>query len=527
MQVIVNNVFLSLDDEEDKLEYKLAKILRIQKEEIESYKIIKKAVDARKKQNIIFVYSLLVTLKHNIDISSYKDVCVPHFIEKLDIPVIKMKHRPVVVGFGPSGMFLALYLARANTNPIVIERGKSVEERDKDILNFKTKGEFLCESNTCFGEGGAGTYSDGKLTTGIKDPRIRFCLNEFIKHGAPKNIYYEAHPHIGSDYLKSVVKNIRQEIISLGGEVLFEHKLVDLNIINNKISSVTIEHDNKKNEIKTDDVILAIGHSARDTFKMLFERNIFMQPKPFSMGVRIEHLQSEVNKSQYGKEYKNKKLPVADYKLAVHLPNGRTLYSFCMCPGGVVVGSNTMSDSIVTNGMSFFKRDLENANSALLVNVNIEDYYKSSPLDGMYYQEKYEKLAFNKNYPYFAPMQRVDDFILNQETKNIGRVKPSYQPGVYFTNLNKLLPDFVGQSLKLGIPLLAKKYPFFKDYSATMTGIETRSSSPIKIPRNEIGETNIIGVYPCGEGASYAGGIMSAAIDGLRIGEFIKNKYNK
>lgn len=260
---------------------------------------------------------------------------------------------------------------------------------------------------------------------------------------------------------------------------------------------------------------------------MLFERNIFMQPKPFSMGVRIEHLQSEVNKSQYGKEYKNKKLPVADYKLAVHLPNGRTLYSFCMCPGGVVVGSNTMKDSIVTNGMSFFKRDLENANSALLVNVNIEDYYKSSPLDGMYYQEKYEKLAFNKNYPYFAPMQKVGDFLLNQETKNIGRVKPSYEPGVYFTNLNNLLPDFVSQSLKLGIPLLAKKYPFFKDYSATMTGIETRSSSPIKIPRSEIGETNIIGVYPCGEGASYAGGIMSAAIDGLRIGEFIKNKYNK
>lgn len=308
MQVIVNNVFLSLNDEEEKLEYKLAKILRIQKEEIKSYKIIKKAVDARKKQNIIFVYSLLVTLKHNIDISSFKDVSIPNFIEELNIPTIKMKHRPVVVGFGPAGMFLALYLARAKTNPIVIERGKSVEERDKDILNFKTKGEFLCESNTCFGEGGAGTYSDGKLTTGIKDPRIRFCLNEFIKHGAPKNIYYEAHPHIGSDYLKSVVKNIRQEIISLGGEVLFEHKLVDLNIKNNKISSVSIEHDNKKIEIETDDCILAIGHSARDTFKMLFERNIFMQPKPFSMGVRIEHLQSEVNKSQYGKEYKNKKI---------------------------------------------------------------------------------------------------------------------------------------------------------------------------------------------------------------------------
>lgn len=526
MQVIVNNVFLTLNDEESKLEYKLVKMLHIQKEDIENYKIIKKAVDARKKQNILFVYSLLVTLKKDIDISHLKDISIPNFIEDLDIPIIKMNHRPVVVGFGPAGMFLALYLARAKTNPIVIERGKCIEERDLDIMNFQKQGVFLEESNTCFGEGGAGTYSDGKLTTGIKDPRIRFCLNEFIKHGAPQNIYYEAHPHIGSDYLKNVVKNIRKEIISLGGEVLFEHKLVDLNIKGNKIHSVVVEHEHNKMKIETDDVILAIGHSARDTFKMLYNCNITMQPKPFSMGVRIEHLQNAVNKSQYGEFYKNKKLPVADYKLAVHLPNGRTLYSFCMCPGGVVVGSNTTKETVVTNGMSFFKRDLENANSALLVNVNIDDYYKSSPLDGMYFQEQFERKAFNKEYPYFAPIQRVEDFLNNKKTIKLGKVKPTYTPGTYFTNLDSMLPDFVSESLKLGLPMLAKKYPFFKDYDAIMTGIETRSSSPLKMPRNEFGESNIKGVYPCGEGASYAGGIMSAAIDGLRIGEFIKNKYN-
>lgn len=522
MQVIVNNVFLTLHEDESKFKSKLLKILKIEEKELLEFKLIKKAVDARKKSNIIFVCSFLVTLlnEHKFNNPNIKDV---NFVENIEIEEIEMSHRPVIVGFGPAGMFLGLYLARANTKPIILERGKSIDNRLKDISVFKENGVFDKTSNVCFGEGGAGTFSDGKLNTGIKDPRIRFCLNEFIKHGAPKEIYYEAHPHIGSDNLRNVVKSIREEIISLGGEVRFEHQLIDFT----KDENITIKIKNHENiyELVTDDLILAIGHSARDTYQMLYDKGVFMKPKDFSMGVRIEHLQEQVNYSQYGKEYKNPKLPVADYKLVVHLPSNRTLYSFCMCPGGEVVASNSEENSIVTNGMSYFKRDLENANSALLVNVRVDDYYKNSPLDGVDFQKKYEQLAFNSKYPYFAPVQRVDDFLEKKVSTSLGRVLPSYKPGYYFASLDNVLPNFVAKSLRIGIPILQRQYSFFKDGEAIMTGVETRSSSPIVIPRDERGFSNISNIYPCGEGASYAGGIMSAAIDGLRIGEFIRQKY--
>lgn len=526
MQVVVNNIFLFLNEEETIIGDKISKILNIDKTQIDDYQIIKKSIDARKKDRITMVYSALVTLKQKTFIKYGKDVSKPNFVEDLKIEKIKMKKRPVIVGFGPAGMFLGLYLSRAGAKPIILERGKSIEEREEDIKNFQNKGIFNAKSNICFGEGGAGTYSDGKLSTGIKDPRIRFCLKEFIKHGAPKQIYYESQPHIGSDILKNVVKNIRQEIISLGGEIRFSHQLIDLKIKNNCVhKAVVLDKNAKLYEIETDDLVLAIGHSARDTFKMLYENNLEMKPKPFSMGVRIEHLQSEVNKSQYGKNYDNPKLNAANYKLAIHLNNNRTLYSFCMCPGGVVVGSNTEEHSIVTNGMSYFKRDLENANSALLVNVNVEDYYQNSPLDGIEFQRKYEELAFNQKYPYFAPCQLVKDLLNDIPSKKLGHIKPSYLPGIYLTSLKNVLPQFVYESLKIGIPLLAEKYPFFKDYDALLTGVETRSSSPISIPRNEKGVANIDGIYPCGEGAAYAGGIMSAAIDGLRIADLISAKY--
>ena len=524
MQIIVNNVILTLREDESCFRSKILKILKINEKDLVEFKLIKKAVDARKKTNIIFVCSFLVSLKKEYKFNN-PNIRNINFIEDLEIPEIKVKHRPIIVGFGPAGMFLGLYLARAKTRPIILERGKSIEDRQKDIDKFKETGIFDSDSNVCFGEGGAGTFSDGKLNTGIKDPRIRFCLNEFIKHGAPKEIYYEAHPHVGSDNLRKVVKSIREEIIALGGEVRFEHQFIDFK----KTDNIAVKIKNNENvyELFTDDLILSIGHSARDTYKMLYDNGIFMKPKDFSMGVRIEHLQELVNYSQYGKEYKNPKLPVADYKLVVHLPNNRTLYSFCMCPGGEVVASNSENNSIVTNGMSYFKRDLDNANSALLVNVRVEDYFRNSPLDGIDFQKKYEELAFNCNYPYFAPVQRVDDFLKNSISTSLGSVTPSYKPGFYFASLENMLPDFVIESLKIGIPMLQKKFPFFKDEEAVMTGVETRSSSPIVIPRDDKGYSNISSIYPCGEGASYAGGIMSAAIDGLRIGELIKNKYLK
>jgi len=524
MEVVVKNIFLSFNESEDLLVRKLTRILKVPNGEIIGFKIIKKSLDARKKNAMVWVYTLLVELK-NAHVFSNSDVSEPKFIEKLEIVPFQMQNRPVIVGFGPAGMFLGLYLARAKVKPIIIERGKCVEEREKDILEFQKNGKFTSNSHVCFGEGGAGTYSDGKLTTGINDPRIRFCLQEFVNHGAPEQILYEAHPHIGSDNLKNVVRNIRKEIIALGGEVHFETTLIDFKEKDGHIYEAIVKNKDGIQNIRTDDLILAIGHSARDTFKVLYEHNVKMKPKPFSMGVRIEHLQEEVNKSQYGKLYKHPKLPVAEYKLAVHLPNKRTLYSFCMCPGGVVVGSNSEENTIVTNGMSYFKRDLENANSALLVNVNVEDYYHNSPLDGVEFQRKYEQLAYNHQNPYHAPCQLVRDLLNDCPSNKLGHVKPSYRPGVYLTSLKDKLPEFVYESLRLGIPLLQKKYQFFQDEEATLTGVETRSSSPIAIPRDEYGYTNIKGLYPCGEGASYAGGIMSAAIDGLRIADLIKKKY--
>lgn len=525
MQVIVNNVFFTLQEDESKAKIKLLKLLNVEDKEIQDFKLIKKAIDARKKDHILIVCSFLVNLKHPYKFFN-ANIKKVNFVEDLAIPQIEMAKRPIIVGFGPAGMFLGLYLARAKTRPIIIERGKSIEERIKDINLFRDKGIFNGNSNVSFGEGGAGTFSDGKLNTGIKDPRIRFCLKEFIKHGAPEEIYYEAHPHIGSDKLRNVVKSIREEIISLGGEVRFEHQFIGFESRENLIVKI------KKNrgtvyELKTDDLILAIGHSARDTYQMLYQQGLYMKPKDFSMGVRIEHLQENVNFSQFGKEYKNPKLPVADYKLVLHLPNNRTLYSFCMCPGGEVVASNSAENEIVTNGMSNYKRDFDNANSALLVNVKVNDYYQGSPLDGIEYQRKYEQAAYNLNCPYFAPIQKVGDFLKNKTTKKIGKVKPSYKPGYYFANMENYLPYFVVESLKIGLPILQSKYNFFKDDEAIMTGVETRSSSPVMIPRNEQGFSNIANIYPCGEGASYAGGIMSAAIDGLRVGEFIRKKYEK
>lgn len=484
---------------------------KLNKNEVSEWRIYKRSVDARKKDDIHYNYIFDVKLKNAKKEERFQKV------EEYVFPKVNIKRKseiqPVIVGAGPAGLFAGILLIENGIKPIILERGKSVDERIKDIQEFITNRKFDVSSNIQFGEGGAGTFSDGKLNTGNTNIYSRKVLEEFVRFGAPEEILYTAKPHIGTDNLVKIIKNIREYIIANGGQVLFQEQVKDFEITNGKITGV---YCSKK--IETDAVVLAIGHSARDTFKKIYEKQIAMQPKNFAVGVRIEHLQKDINIAQYG-EKTQLKLPVADYKLVYHASNGRNCYTFCMCPGGTVMASNSEENSIVTNGMSNFARDGENANSAVLVNVNIDDYYKNTPLDGMYFQEELEKNAYKlggENYN--APVQRLEDFIKNQKSIKIGKVKPTYKPGYTLSNLNEILPDFVSETLKEGIQELDKKMHGFGDSDAILTGVETRSSSPVQIIRDKetLNSINVEGLYPCGEGAGYAGGIMTAAIDGIR-----------
>ena len=484
----------------------------IKQEDVKRWCIYKKSIDARKKEDIFYNYIIDIELKNKKYEKKYEE------IDELKFPEIKVsrksKYNPVIVGAGPAGLFAGLILVDNGIKPIILERGKRVEERIRDVEEFIKKRKFDENSNIQFGEGGAGTFSDGKLNTGSSSNIYsRKVLEEFVHFGAPKEILYTAKPHIGTDNLRNIVKNIREYIISKGGQVLFNEKVNDFEIEDGKIKAIICSK-----RIETDTVILAIGHSARDTFEKLYNIGVEIQPKNFAIGTRIEHLQKEINFSQYG-ENTHLKLPSADYKLVYHAKNGRTCYTFCMCPGGQVMASNSEKDSIVTNGMSNFLRDGENANSALLVNVTVEDYYKNSPLDGMYFQERLEKRAFELGGGnYNAPIQRVEDFLQDRETLKLGKVKPTYMPGVTMTDLNKILPKFVSETMKEAIVELDKKLHGFADKDAILTGVETRSSSPVQITRDKdsLNSTNVQGLYPCGEGAGYAGGIMTASIDGMR-----------
>lgn len=485
---------------------------RIKQEEVSKWYIYKKSIDARKKEDIFYNYTIDLELKDKKKESKYEQV------EEYKFPEIKVmrksEYSPVIIGAGPAGLFAGLILVDNGIKPIILERGKQVEERIKDVEEFIKNKKFNTSSNIQFGEGGAGTFSDGKLNTGNSSGIYsRKVLEEFVRFGAPKEILYTAKPHIGTDNLRNIVKNIREYIISQGGQVLFNEQVTDFEIENCKIKAVQCSK-----RIETDSVILAIGHSARDTFKRLYELGVEIQPKNFAVGVRIEHLQEDINKAQFGTQTKLK-LPVADYKLVYHAKNGRTCYTFCMCPGGQVMASNSEENSIVTNGMSNFARDGKNANSAVLVNVTVDDYYKNTPLDGMYFQEDLERKAFilgGSNYN--APVQKVGDFLENKETKDFGKVQPTYMPGVTGANLNEILPKFVSDTLKEGIVELDKKLHGFADKDAILTGVETRSSSPVQITRDKesLNSINVQGLYPCGEGAGYAGGIMTAAIDGIK-----------
>ena len=481
---------------------------KIKKDDVIKWHIYKKSIDARKKDNIFYNYTIDMECKNEKNIKNVE------YVEKEKNEEIKVNrkstYKPVIIGAGPAGLFAALTLAQNGIKPIIIEQGKKVEERKIDVDNFRRCGKLNTLSNVQFGEGGAGTFSDGKLTTGIHNVFCKKVLQEFYNFGAPEQILYINKPHIGTDNLINIIRNIREEIIKLGGEFLFNEKVTDFEIEDNKIKSVICSR-----KIETDTVILAIGHSARDTFEKLYEKGIKMEPKNFSVGVRIEHKQKMINNSQYSENTKLK-LPPAEYKLVYH-GNERSCYIFCMCPGGVVMASSSEEKTIVTNGMSRFLRDGENANSAILVNVTPNDFENDSPIAGIYFQKKLEEKAYilgGSNY--YAPIQRVEDFLENRKSTYIGEIKPTYLPGVTLSNLNEILPDFVAQTLKEGIIYFDRKIKGFANKDAIITGVETRSSSPVKIVRDENLVANVKGIYPCGEGAGYAGGIMSAAVDGIK-----------
>lgn len=515
----INNIKIPLNSDIT-IEEKVKKVLK--NADFSDLRIIKQSVDARKKNDICFVYSAAVTCRDEQQlVKRLSDSNVLYIEPKLPVKLvcgnIKLQHRPVVTGTGPGGLFCAYTLAKYGFRPIVFERGESVDERVKSVEGFWNGGGLNTSSNVQFGEGGAGTFSDGKLTTRINDPRCSAVLNTFVENGAPKDILIEAKPHIGTDILRSVVKNMRNEIIRMGGDVFFNHTLTDIKFDNNKIKSVTVNG----NEYPCEVLVLAIGHSARDTFQMLLEKGVSMQAKSFSVGVRIEHLQSEIDKSMYGSFAGSEKLPPASYQLWNKSEN-RCCYSFCMCPGGSVVASASEEETVVTNGMSLHSRNMKNANSALVVDVHPEDF--DGILGGMHFQRELERKAFvfgGKNY--YAPSQSVGGFVYGENTKSI---EPSYKPGTAECDLEKLFPSFISENLKTGIMAFERKIKGFAAKSAVLTGVETRTSSPVRILRNENFEAvGTSGLYPCGEGAGYAGGIVSAAVDGIKTAEKIILKF--
>ncbi len=520
----VSAIRVALDTDFSDLVVLCEKKLKISRNKIISVKLAKKSVDARKKSDVHFIISLDIEANNEEKIIKTLKNASKYEPDEYSVPMVrKCGTRPVIVGFGPAGMFAALVLAMAGAKPIVLERGSDVDKRCMTVEEFQNGGKLDPECNVQFGEGGAGTFSDGKLTTGIKDSRIGWILCRLVEFGAPEEILYLAKPHIGTDKLRGVVKALREKVISLGGEVRFNSKFCGFEAENGILSAVSYTRGGETFILPADNLILATGHSARDTFELLHNERISLSQKSFSLGVRVEHLRADIDRAMYGSFAGHPALKSADYKLAVHLANGRTLYTFCMCPGGHVVAASSEEGRLAVNGMSFFSRDAENSNSALLVNVGPEDYGSDHPLAGMYFQRDLEEKAFIAGgSDYSAPASVLGDFMNGRVSENFGKVKPSYRPAVKFAAPEEYLPDFVCQSLKDGIKEMGKKIEGFDDSDTLLIGIESRSSSPVRIDRGDnLQSISLVGLYPCGEGAGYAGGIVSAAVDGMKCAEAV------
>ena len=524
----LTEIKLPLDHNEDAIGQAIVDKLKIKPEQLNSYNVFKRGYDARKKTAILLIYTLDVEVEN-------EDMLLTTFAKDQHVKIAPdtsykfvaqapttLKERPVVIGFGPCGLFAGLVLAQMGFKPIILERGKEVRERTKDTFGFWRKKGLNTESNVQFGEGGAGTFSDGKLYSQVKDPKHygRKVITEFVQAGAPEEILYVSKPHIGTFKLVTMIEKMRARIIELGGEIRFSTRVDDIHIENSQVTGLTLSNGE---QLATRHVVLAVGHSARDTFKMIHDKGIYVEAKPFSVGFRIEHKQSMIDESRFGPNAGHPILGSADYKLVHHCKNGRTVYSFCMCPGGTVVAAASEEGRVVTNGMSQYSRSERNANSAIVVGISPEQDFPGHPLAGIELQRKLEEQAFElggKNYD--APAQLIGDFLNGKSSARLGDVQPSYTPGIKLTDLGNVLPSFAIEALQEAIPAFNKQIRGFSSNDGLLTGVETRTSSPINIKRdNTFQSINTRGLYPAGEGAGYAGGILSAGIDGIKVAEAV------
>ena len=525
--LLIQNLKLPVGAGPDDLKHAAAKALSVSPADILELSLRRQSIDARKKSDVHLVCAAAITLYNN-----KKEEAIlrrdPKGVSRLEetpyLPPVSgraLPHPPAVVGMGPAGLFAALTLARAGQTPIIFERGRPVEERVRDVDRFWSGGPLSPVSNVQFGEGGAGTFSDGKLTTGVNDLRIAHVFDVFVSHGAPADIKYSHKPHIGTDVLRDVVKSMRRELLSLGVDIRFEHRLAGLEQTDGKLAAVTVDSPTGPYRLPCEALILAPGHSARDTFQMLYEFGLPMERKPFAVGVRVEHSQEAVSRAQFGQFWD--RLPAADYKLACHLPSGRSAFTFCVCPGGQVVAAASAPGQVVTNGMSLRARNGANINGGFLVGVDPSDFGGDDPLAGVRFQEKWERAAFEKGGGNcHAPAQLVGDFLAGRPSAGPRSILPTCRPGVTWTALDGALPDYVLATLKEALPIFDRKLRGFACPDAVLTGVETRSSSPVRLLRDGSCQSPALrGLYPCGEGAGYAGGITSAAVDGIKAAEAV------